>query len=92
MGLVRASDDSCNNAPKRVAEALDQIAHGAVAGGATLAALATNQIEEKYDWALTPELRSVDYASRHFDEPGACDAAMEILASLPNANPHGHSH
>ena len=68
-----------DTAPKRVAEALDQVAHGAVASGSTLAALASNQIEEKYDWALTPELRSVDYASRHFDEPGARDAAREIL-------------
>ena len=68
-----------DTAPKRVAEALDQVAHGAVASGSTLAALASNQIEEKYDWVLTPELRSVDYASRHFDEPGARDAAREIL-------------
>ena len=77
--------------PKRVAEALDQVAAGTVAGGPTLAALAANQIEEKYDWALTPELRSVDYASRHFDEPGARDAAREILASLPSTNPQWHS-
>ena len=81
-----------DTAPKRIAEALDQVARGAVAGGATLAALAANQIEEKYDWALTPELRSVAYASRHFDEPGARDAAREILASLSSANLHGHSH
>ena len=81
-----------DTAPKRITEALDQVARGAVAGGATLAALAANQIEEKYDWALTPELRSVDYASRHFDEPGARDAAREILASLPSANQHRHSH
>ena len=78
-----------DTAPKRVAEALDQVAHGAVASGSTLAALAANQIEEKYDWALTPELRSVDYASRHFDEPGARDAAREILLwdrrTVPNS-------
>ncbi len=69
--------------PNRVAEALGKIAHGAVNSGSTLAALAGNQIEEKYDWALTPELRSADYASRHFDEPGARDAAREILARNP---------
>ena len=80
-----------DTSPKRVAEALDQVAAGAVAGGPKLAALAANQIEEKYDWALTPELRSADYASRHFDEPGARDAAREILASLPSANPQWHS-
>ena len=57
-----------------------------------LAAQASNQIEEKYDWVLTHELRSVDYASRHFDESGARSAAREILASLPNTNPQWHSH
>ena len=30
-------------------------------------------------------------ASRHFDEPGARDAAREILTSLPSANPQWHS-
>ncbi len=66
--------------PERVAEALNRIGRSEVVGGPALAALAVNQIEEKYDWALTPELRSVDYASRHFDEPGARDAVKEILA------------
>ena len=74
--------------PKQVAEALGQVARGAVAEGSTLAALAANQIEEKYDWALTPELRSADYASRHLDERGARGAAREILASLPDTELH----
>ena len=78
--------------PEQVAEALGEIARGAVAGGSMLAALASNQIEEKYDGVLTPELRSLDYASRHFDESGARSAAREILASLPNTNLQWHSH
>ena len=73
--------------PEQVAEALDRIGRGEVAGGPALASLAANQIEEKYDWALTPELRSVDYASRHFGEPGARHAAKEILASRRPAAP-----
>ena len=52
---------------------------------------AANQIEEKYDWALTTDLRPLDYASRHFDEPGAHEAAKEILASRPDADPQCHS-
>ena len=68
-------------APERVVAALARIVRGEAPGGPALARLAANQMEEKYDWALTPELRPVDYASRHFDEPGATEAATEILAS-----------
>ena len=60
---------------------------GEAPGGPALARLAANQMEEKYDWALTPELRPVDYASLHFDEPGATEAATEILASRPDTDP-----
>ena len=74
--------------PKQVAGALGQVARGAVAEGTALAALAANQVEEKYDWALTPELRSADYASRHLDERGARGAAREILASLADTDLH----
>ncbi len=73
--------------PERVVAALARIVRGEVPGGPALATLAANQIEEKYDWALSPELRPVDYASRHFDEPGAREAAKEILASRQGANP-----
>ena len=73
-------------APEAVVEALQRIVSGDVARGPALAKLVVNQIEEKYDWALTVELRSVGYASRHFDEPGARDAAKEILASHPRAD------
>jgi len=31
--------------------------------------------------------RPVDYASRHFEEPGAPEAATEILASHPGVDP-----
>ena len=68
-------------APSEVAEALQRIASGEVVYETALAELAVNQNEEKYDWALTAELRSVGYASRHFDEPGARDAAKEIMAA-----------
>ncbi|MCP4004304.1 MAG: DEAD/DEAH box helicase [bacterium] len=68
-------------APEAIAEALGRVERGKVLTGQALAATAANQIEEKYDWVLTPELRSVDYASRHFDEPGARDTARDILAS-----------
>lgn len=54
--------------------------------GPDLAKLAVNQIQEKHDWALTVELRFVGYASHHFDESGARDAAKEILASHPRAD------
>ena len=73
--------------PERVVAALARIVRGEVPGGPALATLAANQFEEKYDWALSPELRPVDYASRHFDEPGAREAAKEILASRQGANP-----
>jgi hypothetical protein len=72
--------------PEAVAKALQQIVSGDVARGPALAKLVVNQIEEKYDWALTAELRSVGYASRHFDERGASDAAKEILASSPRTD------
>ena len=74
-------------APERVVAALARIVRGEAPDGPALARLAANQMEEKYDWALTPELRPVDYASRHFDEPGATEAATEILASRPGADP-----
>ena len=73
------------------AAALARIVRGEVPGGPALAKLAANQIEEQYDWALTTDLRPVDYASRHFDEPGAREAAKEILASRPGADPQCHS-
>ena len=73
-------------APEEVAEALQRIASSEAPHGPALAGLAANQIEEKYDWALTPELRSVDYASRHFDEPGAREVAREILSSRQGAD------
>jgi len=66
----------------RVATALRQIANGASPSGPLLARLAHNQLEEKYDWTLSPDLRCIDYASRHFDEAGARDAASQILDSL----------
>ena len=77
--------------PERVAATLARIVRGELPGGTALAKLAANQIEEKYDWALTTDLRPVDYASRHFDEPGAREAAKEILASRPGADPQCHS-
>ena len=77
---------------ERVAEALGRIADGAVADGSALAGLAANQVEEKYDWALTPELRSADYASRRLDGRGARDAAREILASLHDTSSVEHGH
>ena len=58
--------------------------------GSNLAELSANQIKEKCDWALTPGLRSVGYASRQFDEPGAHEAAKESLASDPSANLQWH--
>jgi hypothetical protein len=61
--------------------ALRQIIDGDVPRGAKLAKLAQNQLEEKYDWALTAGLRCADYASRHLDESGARDTAGEILKS-----------
>ena len=67
-------------------EALQRIVSGDVARGPDLAKLAVNQIQEKHDWALTVELRFVGYASHHFDESGARDAAKEILASHPRAD------
>ena len=57
-----------------------------------LARLAHNQLEEKCDWTLSPELRCVDYASRHLDEPGAREAAIGILDALRRpdlSNPAG---
>ena len=66
-------------------KALRKIIDGNVPRGAELAKLAQNQLEEKYDWALTPELRSADYASRHLDESGARDSARQILESNNNS-------
>jgi ATP-dependent Lhr-like helicase len=69
----------------QVATALAQIGKGTAPSGPLLARLAHNQLEEKYDWTLSPDLRCIDYASRHFDEAGAREAASRILDSLPNA-------
>lgn len=68
-----------------VTEGLKRIAEGSLISGPALARLAHNQIEEKYDWALNPDLRCVNYASRHLDESGARKAALEILESLESA-------
>ena len=70
---------------EEIVTVLRQIARGAAPSGPLLARLAHNQLEEKYDWTLTPELRCIDYASRHLDEPGARDAASRILDSLRDA-------
>ena len=59
--------------------ALTQVANAQVPRGSTLARMARNQLEEKYDWLLGPELRCIDYASRHFNEAGAEAAAQSIL-------------
>jgi ATP-dependent Lhr-like helicase len=67
---------------ERLTEALENISMGKAPVGRALARLAQNQIEEKYDWALTPDLRCLDYASRHFDEAGSRKAAGDILLSL----------
>ncbi len=69
----------------KVATSLTQIANGATPSGPLLARLAHNQLEEKYDWTLSSNLRCIDYASRHFDEIGAREAASRILDSLRNA-------
>ena len=65
-----------------VKEGLKKIVKGALISGPTLARLAPNQLEEKYDWALNPDLRCINYASRHLDEDGAQKAAIEMLESL----------
>lgn len=64
---------------------LKKIAEGKLISGRDLASLAPNQLEEKYDWALNPNLRCINYASRHLDEDGAQKAAIEILESLEPA-------
>jgi hypothetical protein len=42
-------------------------------------------IEEKYDWALNPDLRCINHASRHPDESGARETALELLESSDSA-------
>lgn len=68
--------------PVEVSNALKRIVSGNVPSGSELAAYAENQIEEKYDWALTPDLRAADYCSRHLDEVGARAAAVQILETV----------
>lgn len=71
-------------APEKLAGALEQIARGGGPSGPLLARLASNQLEEKYDWTLSPELRCLDYASRHLDEAGAREAAKGLNGFLQN--------
>lgn len=66
---------------EKVQAALTRIVSGDVPRGLELAGLVENKLEEKYDWALSPELLCADYASRHLDEEGAKIAAAQILES-----------
>lgn len=68
--------------PETLADVLRRIIEGSAPTGPALASLAHNQLEEKYDWTLTPELRALDYASRHLDEAGARAAAAELLRAM----------
>ena len=61
--------------------ALELIARGGGPSGPLLARHASNQIEEKYDWALDPELLRMNYASRRLDESGARRAAKDLIGS-----------
>ena len=68
--------------PAKLACALEQIARGAGPSGPILARLASNQLEEKYNWTLSPELRCLDYASRHLAEDDARETASELSVFL----------
>jgi ATP-dependent Lhr-like helicase len=80
--VVGIGIDVRSTSRETLSEALKHISRGEALTGAALASLAINQIEEKYDWLLTSELRCLDYASRHFDEAGSREAANQILLSL----------
>lgn len=69
---------------EKVLAGLKRVVAGRVPTGSDLASGAENQIEEKYDWALSAEARNVDYASRHLDEDGAQAAATRILDLAPS--------
>jgi len=68
-----------------IAETLRRIVEGSGPSGPALASLAHNQLEQKYDWALSSDLRALDYASRHLDEAGARDAARVLFRGADRA-------
>ena len=73
--------------PEQVRSALVRVAHGAAPSGPSLACLAGDRFENKYDWTLTPQLRSMDYASRHLNETGAREAASTLAGTIQQGRP-----
>ena len=73
--------------PEQVRSALVRVAQGAAPSGPDLAHFAGDRFEQKYDWTLTPQLRSMDYASRHLNETGAREAAFKLADAIQQGHP-----